>query len=78
MRRVQLGQQNLSPIKLINMTPVFVFSLVATVAVVGSLLFVMIQHARTYDEAESTQERMDDSLTDAADAEAGFDWKRAA
>ncbi len=60
------------------MTPVFLFSLVATVAVVGSLLVVMIQHARKYDEAENTQKPMDDSVTDAADAEAGFDWRRAA
>ncbi len=61
------------------MTPVFIFSLVATVAIVGSLLIVLVEHVHRHDKAEKLQRRMDDSVTESiTDSEGGLDWKRAA
>ena len=72
-------QQIFSPIKLISMTPMFVLSLVVTVAIVGSLIFVLIDHVRRQDKAEKSRSGMDNSVTESAThSEAGFDWRRAA
>ena len=61
------------------MTPGFILSVVVTVAIVGSLLIVLIEHVHRYDKAEKLQRRTDDSATESVtDSEAGFDYKRAA
>ena len=65
--------------KIIIMTPVFVLSLLATVAIVGSLLVVLIEHIHRHEKAEKLQSEMDDSVNESTThSEAGFDWKRAA
>ena len=61
------------------MTPMFLFSILGTVAVVGLLMIVLIEHVRKHDEAEKLQSRTDDPVAESIDSsEAGFDWKRAA
>jgi hypothetical protein len=61
------------------MTPVFLFSLLATAAIVGSLLIVLIEHIRKHPEDEMVHRVTDNQETEsAANADAGFDWKRAA
>jgi hypothetical protein len=61
------------------MTPVFILSLVAIVAIVGFLLVVLIEHVRRHDRDEKSQRVMDASVTESSiHSEAGFDWKRAA
>jgi len=61
------------------MTPVFILTLVVTVAIVGSLLIVLVEHVHRHDKAEELKRGMDDSVTESiADSEGGFDLKRAA
>ena len=61
------------------MTPIFVFSLLAAIAIAGLLLVVLIEHMLRYDKAEKSERGKDDSATESIiDSEAGFDWKRAA
>jgi len=66
-------------IKNIRMTPVFLFSLITTVLVVGSLIVVMIEHVRRHEKVEEAELKKDESVPEsAAHPEAGFDWQRAA
>lgn len=60
------------------MTPVFLFTIMGTVAVVGLLIVALVEHVRKYDKAEELQKSSDDVDESIANAEAGFDWKRAA
>jgi hypothetical protein len=77
----QRGEDNnfFHRLNFIDMTPVFILSIVVTVAIVGSLAIVLIEHVRRHDKAEKTQREMDGSENESiTDSEAGFDWKRAA
>ena len=60
------------------MTPVFLFTMMGTVTVVGLIIIALVEHVRKYDKAEKLQQRSDDVDESIANAQAGFDWKRAA
>ena len=61
------------------MTPVFLFSLMVTVLVVGSLIVVLIEHIHRHEKIEEAELKKDESAPESgAHAEAGFDWQRAA
>jgi len=65
--------------KIIHMTPVFLFSLMVTVLVVGSLIVVLIEHIHRHEKIEEAELKKDESAAESgAHAEAGFDWQRAA
>ena len=45
------------------MTPIFALSLVVTIAVVGFLLVVLIQHVRSHDKVDKSTSELSDSVT---------------
>jgi hypothetical protein len=53
-----------SPIKNIIMTPLFTFSIVATAAIAGLLLVVVIMHFVRYRKTEKSHSEMDSSVTE--------------
>ena len=56
-----------------------VLSIVVTVAIIGFLLVVLVEHVFRYDKVEKSLPSTDDSVTQSIiDSEAGFDWQRAA
>ena len=60
------------------MTMIFLPVIVVTIAVVGSLSFVLMAHVRRQDETKKLSATDDSGTESIDDAEAGFDWKRAA
>ena len=60
------------------MTPIFALSLVVTIAVVGFVLVVLIQHVRSYDKVDRTTSELSDAVTEFTIDSKEAAWKKAA